>query len=270
MGREIELKLDLSEDAASRLAQWEGLPEREDVAHLRATYFDTPDAQLARKGLSLRIRQSGRRKVQTVKGDGSAAGGLFARQEWERPVRSHMPVLDAQTPVQEALGDAVDQIEPLFETDVERTRWLIREGEAQVEVALDRGAVRAGAREAALCEVELELVAGAPAALFAIARRIDGEVPVRPAVLSKAERGYLLRGEMAEAVKAEPVALDPAMSIRAAFLTIAGACLRHYRRNEALLLVHYEERALHQARVAVRRLRSALTLFKPVLLEAMA
>ena len=63
-------------------------------------------------------------------------------------------------------------------------------------------------------------------------------------------------------------ALDPAMSIRAAFLTIAGACLRHYRRNEALLLVHYEERALHQARVAVRRLRSALTLFKPVLLEA--
>ena len=31
MGREIELKLDLSEDAASRLAQWEGLPEREDV-----------------------------------------------------------------------------------------------------------------------------------------------------------------------------------------------------------------------------------------------
>lgn len=268
MGREIELKLDLSEDAASRLAQWEGLPEREDVAHLRATYFDTPDAQLARKGLSLRIRQSGRRKVQTVKGDGSAAGGLFARQEWERPVRSHMPVLDAQTPVQEALGDAVDQIEPLFETDVERTRWLIREGEAQVEVALDRGAVRAGAREAALCEVELELVAGAPAALFAIARRIDGEVPVRPAVLSKAERGYLLRGEMAEAVKAEPVALDPAMSIRAAFLTIAGACLRHYRRNEALLLVHYEERALHQARVAVRRLRSALTLFKPVLLEA--
>ncbi len=268
MGREIELKLDLSEDVASRLAQWEGLPEREDVAHLRATYFDTPDAQLARKGLSLRIRQSGRRKVQTVKCDGSAAGGLFARQEWERPVRSHIPVLDAQTPVQEALGDAVDQIEPLFETDVERTRWLIREGEAQVEVALDRGAVRAGAREAALCEVELELVSGAPAALFAIARRIDGEVPVRPAVLSKAERGYLLRGEMADVVKAEPVALDPAMSIRAAFLTIAGACLRHYRRNEALLLVHYEERALHQARVAVRRLRSALTLFKPVLLEA--
>ncbi|EQB15644.1 CYTH and CHAD domain-containing protein [Sphingobium lactosutens] len=268
MGREIELKLDLTEDAASRLCRWDGLPEREDVTRLRATYFDTPDARLASKGLSLRIRQSGRRRVQTIKGDGSSAAGLFARQEWERPVRSQSPVLDGDTPVQDALGDAISQIEPLFETDVERTRWLIQEGDVRVEMVIDRGVVRAGAREAPLCEVELELVDGAPAALFAIARRIDGEVPVRPGVLSKAERGYALRGPVAEAVKAEPVSVNASMTIREAFLTIAGACLRHYRRNEALLLIEYRERALHQARVAVRRMRSALTLFKPVLLEA--
>ena len=268
MGREIELKLDLSDDGASRLSQWDMLPEREDVARLRAIYFDTPDTQLANKGISLRIRQSGRRRVQTVKGDGSAAGGLFTRQEWERPVRSNRPVLDAQTPVRDALGEAVDQIEPMFETDIERMRWQIEEGDAKVEMVIDRGVVRAGAREAVLCEVELELVAGAPAALFAIARRIDAEVSVRPAVLSKAERGYLLRGPIRESVKAEPVLLDADMTIRDAFLAIAGACLRHYRRNESLLLTAYRERALHQARVAVRRLRSALTLFKTVLLEA--
>ena len=182
--------------------------KREDVARLRAIYFDTPDTQLANKGISLRIRQSGRRRVQTVKGDGSAAGGLFTRQEWERPVRSNRPVLDAQTPVRDALGEAVDQIEPMFETDIERMRWQIEEGDAKVEMVIDRGVVRAGAREAVLCEVELELVAGAPAALFAIARRIDAEVSVRPAVLSKAERGYLLRGPIRESVKAEPVLLD--------------------------------------------------------------
>lgn len=268
MGREIELKLDLSEEAAGCFARWDVLPDREDVARLRAIYFDTPDGQLAGKGLSLRIRQSGRRRIQTVKGEGSAGGGLFARQEWERPVRSLTPVLDSKTPIAQALGEAAAQIEPLFETDVERMRWVLKEGEAQVEVALDRGAVRAGEREAPLCEVELELISGPPAALFAIARRIDGAMPVRPGVLSKSERGYLLRESMKNAVKTEPIALDPSMPIGDAFVRIASACLRHYRRNEALLLHHYEERALHQARVAIRRLRSALTLFRPFLLES--
>ncbi|HUD90898.1 inorganic triphosphatase, partial [Sphingobium sp.] len=267
MGCEVELKLDLTEVAAEAFAQWDGLPEREDVARLQSVYFDTPDGLLAEKGMSLRIRKSGKRRIQTVKANGGAAAGFFTRQEWEMPVRGGVPILDERTPVAALLGDNVAKVAAAFEVDVERARWVLAEGEARVELVLDRGMVRAGEREAALCEVELELMAGPPAALFAIARRIDGAMPVRPGVLTKSERGYRLRDVLPEAYKAEPVRLDPGMKASEAFIHITQACLRHYRLNEGVLLEGYEPKALHQARVAVRRLRSALSLFKPILLE---
>nr|WP_279589137.1 CHAD domain-containing protein [Sphingobium vermicomposti] len=59
--------------------------------------------------------------------------------------------------------------------------------------------------------------------------------------------------------------MKPGSDPRQAFRTIVRACVRHYRLNEALLIDHYDPQALHQARVAIRRLRSALTLFKPML-----
>ena len=55
---------------------------------------------------------------------------------------------------------------------------------------LDCGEVVAGERRSPVCEIELELKSGDPAALFAFARRIDAVVPIRLGVLSKAERGY--------------------------------------------------------------------------------
>src|SRR5690606_24114464 len=49
-----------------------------------------------------------------------------------------------------------------------------------------------------------------------------------------------------------------------AFRKIAGTCLRQYRLNEALIRRQNPE-ALHQARVALRRLRSAFSIFAPLL-----
>ncbi|NWK96664.1 inorganic triphosphatase [Sphingobium lactosutens] len=267
MGREVELKLDLTDVAAGHFAHWDALPEREDVTRLQSIYFDTPDGRLADEGVSLRIRKSGKRRIQTIKADDGGSAGLFARQEWEMPVRGTTPQPDPRTPLAAMLGEAMEQVEPVFEVDVERSRWLIADGAGRVELVLDRGVVRAGEREAPLCEIELELVDGPPATLFTLARRIDGEVPVRPGMLTKSERGYRLRSAIPAGFKAERVRLDPAMKAGEAFLRIGQACLRQYRLNEMLLLEQYDPKALHQARVAVRRLRSALSLFKPILLE---
>jgi CHAD domain-containing protein len=46
---------------------------------------------------------------------------------------------------------------------------------------------------------------------------------------------------------------------------IVHNCLRHYRLNEPLLLERRDPEALHQCRVALRRLRSALSLFADLL-----
>lgn len=72
--------------------------------------------------------------------------------------------------------------------------------------------------------------------------------------------------EQRNAVKAEPIALYSDGDSASAFQTIASACIRHFRLNEVLLLESGSAEALHQARVGLRRLRSAFLLCKPLLI----
>ena len=269
MEQEVELKLELPQGAVNAFIRADLLPSESDIADLRATYFDTPDRRLHAEGLSLRIRRSGAECIQTVKADkGNGKAGLFARAEWEMPVTGDAPVLDTRTPVAALLGDDVAAVAPAFEVEVERRRWQLANLGEKVELVLDQGLVRAGERQAQICEIELERKAGGAPWLFALARRIEAVVPVRLGVVAKAERGYHLLEAARPAFKAEPVRLRPGMRADEAFVAVASVCVRHYRLNEALLLDHYDPQSLHQARVAVRRLRSALTLFKPMLAKA--
>src|SRR3546814_12888666 len=66
-------------------------------------------------------------------------------------------------------------------------------------------------------------------------------------------------------VKAELVKLAAGMTAADAFRHIAQGCVRQCRLNEALLLAGRDAGALHQVRVALRRLRSAFSIFKPVI-----
>ncbi|WP_457825742.1 CHAD domain-containing protein, partial [Staphylococcus aureus] len=78
------------------------------------------------------------------------------------------------------------------------------------------------------------------------------------------ERGYALLGGTAPGpAKAEPVPLTPATPAADALCTILRSCIRHYRLNESLLLRSDDSEAVHQARVALRRLRTALWVFRP-------
>lgn len=265
MAHEIELKLELTRDAAAVIEASGLLADKPETAQQRSIYFDTPDRTLSKAGLSLRIRRAGRRRIQTIKADGASAVGLFARSEWERPVKGDTPILDDTTPIRALLGDAADAIVPAFEVQIERHTWIISESDTTIELVLDRGEAVAGERRTPICEIELELKHGDPAALFALAGRIDAVAPIRLGVLTKAERGYRLIGPAARMVKAEPVMLAADMTAARAFRHIVHSCVRQFRLNEALLLVDRDPGALHQARVALRRLRSAFSIFKPMI-----
>lgn len=267
MPEELELKLELSRGGADALAASDLLGRARARAEQCSIYFDTPDQALFHSGLSLRIRRSGRERIQTVKSGDAKAAGLFTRPEWEQPVSDDKPVLDDRTPIASLLQGDVDTIAPAFEIQAERRTWRLNEDGARIELVIDRGEVRALQRVMPLCEVELELKAGSPASLFALARGIDAVAPARLGVQSKAERGYRLLGPAKPAHKAEPVALDAAMTAAEAFQAIAQSCLRHYRLNEAILLERRGAEALHQARVAIRRLRSGVSIFKAMLTD---
>jgi len=265
MTDEIELKLEISPADADRFIASELFAEDAKVAQQVSTYFDTRDHAVAKAGYSLRIRRSGKTRIQTIKADGASAAGLFVRSEWERAVDDDTPLLDHATPLPTVLGAATDRVEPLFEVRVERRKWTVMEDETKIEVVLDRGEVVAGDRSEPICEIELELILGDPSALFSLARKIDAIAPVRLGVVAKSERGYRLDCPRSSSAKAGPLALPADIRASDAFRSIVHSCIRQFRLNETLLLTHRDPHALHQARVAIRRMRSAFSIFKPMI-----
>ncbi len=265
---EIELKLDYDLSDRTRLiARLATLPSASGTHHLVSTYFDTSSHDIARAGYTLRVRRDGRRRIQTVKAFAGAAG-LFERLEWERPLRGDVPVFDERAGPLTEVVDArtLARVEPLFSTDVRRTLFTYETDDATIEVAVDRGEVRAGTKAEPLCELELELRGGAPQALFDFARALNERLPLRLGVRSKAERGYALaEGARPAAFKAERIEFDRRGSGAEAFPAIARTCIRQFRLNESLLLDTGGVEALHQARVGLRRLRSALSIYAPLL-----
>lgn len=269
--REVELKLEISPSDLDRIAaavRQMGIPAGDTA--LTSVYFDTPEQAVWRSGLSLRVRHDGDRRVQTVKADGGRSAGVFDRPEWEYDIVGDTPDLtDSRGALVESIGrKALRRLAPVFRSEVTRTGALAESGDTAIELVIDHGMVATDAVSMPVCEVELELKHGDVAQLFALARQLDEVAAVRLGVLSKAQRGYLLLAKSsAGPAKAEPVLLESSMSPAEAFVAIAWSCVRHYRLNEAVLTATGDANALHQARVALRRLRSAFTLFRPIVAD---
>lgn len=270
MAVETELKLALSAAAAGRLRRHPLLaavkPTRQ---HLANCYYDTPDLALLDAGIALRHRRTAWGWLLTVKSAEPAAGGLARRSEWEAPSQpdtfdfSHVD----DKRLRRKLQALQPRLQPAFFTDFQRTAWLLEPAPGvRVELALDRGSIRHGERQEALCEIELELVAGPVSALFELARALQAELPLRPEAASKAERGYrLFRAQPPRPVRAGRSPLAAGMAPRAAFAAVAFDCIEQLLRNEAGAGAGDDPEFVHQARIAVRRLRSALRCWAPLL-----
>ena len=242
---------------------------------LRSTYFDTPELHLKEHGMELRVRRIGSVSVQTLKVVGQAAeAGLHRRQEWEARVVDPLPELASLTAVAGAdstwgkvLGTPglTQELVPIFGSEVRRTVWNLRLAQgAEVELALDQGELRHGDTHEPISEIELELKAGTPEALFDLALQLQEHVPLRVGNLSKSARGYALAAPAAAAaVKARPVVLNRDMCVEEGFRVIASNCLRQIQDNEVGVARGSDPESIHQMRVGMRRLRSALRLFAP-------
>lgn len=271
MATEVELKLALPQ-AAQRaflkhplLGTAQPLPAR----RLVNVYFDTPGLDLRRRGIALRTRRQGRRWLQTVKCTGTASGGLSRRPEWEQPYAGRFDFSAIDDPALRAMLERHrlgDSLQPVFETIFVRRGWRLQPGRGnRVLLLLDRGRILAGGREEALSELEIELEAGEGEALFEPALILAADLPLAPAPLSKAERGYrLAEGAPLRPLRAAASPLRPAQAPAEAFGAIAAACLGQLQWN-AQGAVGDDSEFIHQMRVALRRLRSALRLFRPAL-----
>lgn len=268
MPNEVELKFDVESGGGDAVRAADPLQGAEaSQGNYDSVYYDTEDGALRRAGFSLRVRESKAGYIQAVKRKKASSAGLFIRQEWEAEVARFEldPAAFEGTPLQRWLERHKPlRLIPLVRTRFHRTAWQVSHDGSRIEVVLDEGTITGGDKEAPISELELELIEGKPAPLFVLAQSIGTAAPLRLGVLSKSERGYALaEGKLGRASKAEPIRLEPLASEADAFHAVAHACLRHFRLNEIVLLEHDEADALHQARVALRRLRAALTLFRP-------
>jgi triphosphatase len=236
---------------------------------LDTTYFDSDDRFLRDHGFNLRVRHIGDKTVQTIKSTGHGVG-LFERSEWEQTIEGDEPDLSHLNDT--ALGpllvdDVRKALKPVFETRFERTACHLNSNGADVVMAIDEGQILATGSSRPISEIELELKHGSPADLFKIARDILDIVPAHLGFKSKSERGYELAGQTAVAAEtAYDPELSAAMSAGRAFTLVGRACLRHMAANVPLILGQ-DGNALHQMRVALRRLRAAISLFSAVVAD---
>jgi len=274
---EIELKLLLDPQHAAQLrahpllAQYAA--DEPVLLSMHDVYVDTPDLQLCRRQAGLRVRQVDGGWVQTLKAGGSVRGGLHSRHEWESEVAGPQPELDAldaligrKQPVRALLRqDGVrGKLQTIFTTRIERTVWQLATPQGDlVECVLDQGVIEHRARSIPISEIELELKSGEASSLFDIALALLQDVPLQVGQMSKAERGYRLAAAMpVEAARAQPLALHGKLSVQQGFQAIAANCIEQVSANQEGVAGGEDVESLHQMRVGLRRLRSALSLFK--------
>ncbi|MEN8158956.1 MAG: CYTH and CHAD domain-containing protein [Myxococcota bacterium] len=272
--REVELKLELQESDRATLARHPWLREigegRAATRTLESVYFDTAELSLWRKGLVLRVRSIGRRRILGVKTRGIERGGLVSRDECEvaLPAAAGAASLVSAIP-DERLRRAVERaaggkpLRPRVETHFRRTTRRLRHGNAEIELALDVGEVRAGRRRIPIREVELELLRGPTRALYDVALRLSEDVTLRPATLGKAERGFrCLLGDEAKSSKSRRPEFPRGASLEEVLGVVLGEGLRQIAANQIAIERGSGAEGVHQMRVGVRRLRSALRLFR--------
>lgn len=263
--REIELKFRVEPARAEAVfAAVTGAEGR--VRALASTYYDTPTGALAKAGMALRVRSDGERFVQTLKTAAAADGGM-GRGEWEAELSGPKPDLARLkgTPAEKTFSRS-RKLEPLFAVEVQRREAVrVLSGEVAVEAALDRGQVIAGERSEPLLELELELKSGGAADLLAFAAETRKAHGLALSFTTKAERGMALRRRTApRAVKFRPPAIGEDMTAGNGFRVIARACLEQMVSNAERLVETPGPELIHQMRVGVRRLRSVISTFKPI------
>ncbi len=235
---------------------------------LRLLYADTAGGDLAAAGLTLHLRHEGRRWTQVL----SHAAGPPPRLEQAIPLPAQagqVPVIDvhrhAHTAWRDALPPAVLEggaaIEVQVQARIERVQRTVRSGATRVQITFDQGDVQRGKTRWAHSAVRFERLAGPPIGLVALAARWierHGLYLVANSGLHQAP-GPAQPTETDSVTFAAASPLSPLLEPDAALRALVGSCLDHLLPNAARLAAGSGgPEHLHQTRVALRRLRTAL------------
>jgi triphosphatase len=237
------------------------------------TYLDTFDWSLMKKRLSLRYRVANGSAMYALKSMGSIEAGMAKRMEREIPLDRpvDVPALIRVKEVRKLVDGMIfprkllEQIQ--VRTDRRRYRVLSPEG-AEIELAFDtsgfslRG-LHKPRRAPRLIEMEAEIRKGPETALGALASLLSSKFNYPPSTASKLEVA-IQRFKITIPSKQPPEKLRPRLEDRLdlALRKILTDQFRRFCEQLPGLQRDIDTEFVHQARVATRRMRSALRLFR--------
>ncbi|MDO9114048.1 MAG: CHAD domain-containing protein [Polaromonas sp.] len=268
---EFELKLEIP---PARLASVEAALRRgmTRTQRLRARYFDTADGALAAQGMVLRLRKEGRHWVQTAKAPGSRPLERLEHNVALGARTAPLPELSRHdgTPVGECIRQALNKHQPdaaspdltlVYQTDMVRLTRTVRARGALVELALDQGHIAAGNRTLPVRELELELKKGPATGAVALATTWCLRHGLWLSSVSKSQKGQRLAlgQDFGAAVNAQALRFSRHASGREMAAAVVAACLNQVLANASEVAGGCSaEEHIHQLRVGLRRLRTAL------------
>ncbi|MTI16875.1 CYTH and CHAD domain-containing protein [Rhodobacteraceae bacterium RKSG542] len=276
---ELELKLTVTADTLKRLRDQDPplayRCETLDIKRLRTIYYDSKKRHFLEAGTAIRLRQAAELWFQTVKSGRKLHCGLSRTEEFECAVSGQ--ALEPEKIPEDMLEPSLrkllrkEKVSPLFETNVVRTATLYNSPEGdEIEVAFDIGDAIADNSKVPLNEIELELITGKPEALFALAKILVKDQAFLFSSMSKAEIGYRLSEgtkppSHSDFQPALPIKLKQKWNAEDAFQAVLRSCLQQIIVNRYAVLFSDASEPVHQFRVGIRRLRSALRLFRPIM-----
>ena len=157
-------------------------------------------------------------------------------------------------------------LEPVITISVKHTtRRLALPGGAEAALAIDAADIAAGGKKQKAVELQLASENDNPA-LYDVALALADEVPLRVATAGIEQKAFeILTGSDPSWRKAIRLDLSAEASVESVLCRILEHCLDHLKDNERCTLVSDHPEGVHQMRVAMRRMRSALRTFRPVL-----
>lgn len=269
---EIEIKLeaatadDLRDIARLRaLGSYRLRPRR--TLELHSRYLDTRDFALARAGVALRLRRTGRAWEATAKWGGRVAGALHERPELTVPLPAEpaLPFVLPDGPLRAHLTAVVlgRRLMPVLITEVRRELRDVLSprtpgAESLAELALDTVTPHAPDGTPAgqnYYEVEVEQRAGQPHDLAALGDALQHGFGLVPSAASKFARGLqALHGDVVPPQITAPIAATDSVALAAR--KMVAAQLARLRAADPGTRLGRQPEPLHDQRVAVRRLRA--------------
>nr|WP_231875152.1 CHAD domain-containing protein [Gluconobacter thailandicus] len=229
------------------------------------TFYDTPAADVSLRGYALCTGRNGRQsvqKLQPVLWTGLPGASSSECWIWFRKGLRPDPGLLNDTPLVDV--DLETGLLPIYRSDFWELQGQQRTGENIIQITLSRGSVQAGKHSETVCMVDFVLKEGLVASLYEMAKTLanlpvwlTGEsIPMQGARLANAQHLPLSIAKARLSTENVTVGMAWTLLVRSALTSF----LLHQALTE-----RGDVEGVHQIRMAIRRLRTVLRFFRPLL-----